>query len=251
MFFSLSLGMGCMTTYGSYLSKKENLQKNALLIPLSDTLIAVMAGMAVMPACAAFGVEYTKGPGLLFVSMQTVFENMGSFGNFVGFMFYFLVFIAALTSSISILEVVTTFQIDHAISKGKAPDRKKISCIYAVLIFIVGLPVALDALGSGGAFVQAPYEMLGIAYKGPGFAMWNDCWLDLYDMIAEGVLMPLGALVMSVLIGWVWKIGVIKDECELNGNKFRAAGYFNICFKFFVPVVMVVVLIAQIGDFFG
>ena len=251
MFFSLSLGMGCMMTYGSYLSKQENLQKNALIIPLADTIIALLAGMAVMPACAAFNVEYTKGPGLLFVSMQTVFENMGSFGNFVGFMFYFLVFIAALTSSISILEVVTTFQIDHAISKGKTPDRKKISCIYAVLIFVVGLPVALDALGSGGAFVQAPYEMLGIAYKGPGFAMWNDCWLDLYDLISEGVLMPVGAFIMSVLIGWIWKIDMVKDECEAGGKKFVAKKYYAFCFKFVVPVVMAIIFYAQLMDFFG
>jgi len=155
MFFSLSLGMGCMITYGSYLSKQEDLQKNAIIIPVADTIIAVMAGMAVMPACAAFGVDYGRGPGLLFVSMQTVFENMGSFGNFVGFMFYFLVFIAAITSSISLLEVCTTYQIDRNIAKGKDPNRKKVSCVYAIIIFIIGLPVALDALGSGGAAVMA------------------------------------------------------------------------------------------------
>jgi len=251
MFFSLSLGMGCMITYGSYLSKQENLQKNAMIIPIADTIIAVMAGMAVMPACAAFGVDYSRGPGLLFVSMQTVFENMGSFGNFVGFMFYFLVFIAAITSSISLLEVCTTYQIDRNIAKGKDPNRKKVSCVYAIIIFIIGLPVALDALGSGGAAVMAPFEILGIEAGGPGFAMWNDCWLDLYDMIAEGVLMPLGALVMSILIGWVWKTKTIKDECELTGVKFWGYNYFNVCFKFIVPVVMVIVLYAQILDFFG
>ena len=251
MFFSLSLGMGCMITYGSYLSKGENLQKNSIIIPLADTLIAVMAGMAVMPACAAFGVDYGRGPGLLFVSMQTVFENMGSFGNFVGFMFYFFVFIAAVTSSISLLEVCTTFQIDQEIAKGKNPDRAKISCIYAIIIFIIGLPVALDALGSGGAAVKAPYELLGLTTDSPAFAMWNDCWLDLYDMISEGVLMPLGALVMSVLIGWVWKPKLIKDECELTGVKFWGYKYFSFCFKFVVPVVMVIVLYAQIMDFFG
>jgi len=251
MFFSLSLGMGCMITYGSYLAKNEDLQKNSIIIPVADTIIAVMAGMAVMPACAAFGVDYSRGPGLLFVSMQTVFENMGSFGNFVGFMFYFLVFIAAITSSISLLEVCTTYQIDKTIAKGKEPNRKKISCIYVIIIFIVGLPVALDALGSGGAAVMAPYEMLGLTPDSPAFAMWNDCWLDLYDMIAEGVLMPLGALVMSVLIGWVWKPRIIKDECEQSGIKFWGYKYFSFCFKFAVPVVMVIVLYAQIMDFFG
>jgi len=252
MFFSLSLGMGCMITYGSYLSKSENLQRNAVIIPIADTIIAVMAGMAVMPACAAFGVDYGRGPGLLFVSMQTVFENMGSFGNFVGFMFYFLVFIAAVTSSISLLEVCTTFQIDRNIAKGKEPNRKKVTCIYAVIIFIIGLPVALDALGSGGAAVKAPFEMLGLTAGGPGYAMWNDCWLDFYDMIAEGVLMPLGAMIMCVLIGWVWKTDLIKNECELTeGTSFKFKGYLDFCYKFVAPIVLVVVLYAQILDFFG
>ena len=251
MFFSLSLGMGCMMTYGSYLSKKENLQRNALIIPGCDTLIALMAGMAVMPACAAFGVDYCRGPGLLFVSMQTVFENMGTMGPFLGFLFYFLIFIAALTSSISILEVCTAFQIDKITAKGKEPNRKKISWIFTLIIFVVGLPVALDALGSGGAAVKAPFELLGIEAGGAGFAMWNDCWLDLYDMISEGVLMPLGALVMSILIGWVWKTKVVKEECEQGGQVFRGYKYFDICFKYVVPVVMAFVLYAQIVDFFG
>jgi len=243
--------MGCMITYGSYLGKTENLQKNALIIPVADTIIALMAGMAVMPACAAFGVDYASGPGLLFVSMQTVFDNMGSFGNFVGFMFYFLVFIAAVTSSISLLEVCTTFQLDWFETKGKTANRQKVTCIYAIIIFIIGLPVALDALGSGGAAVKAPYEILGLTTDSAAFAMWNDCWLDLYDMIAEGILMPLGALVMSILIGWVWKLDVIKNECEVSGVKFKAASFFNFCFKFVVPVVMVIVLYAQVMDFFG
>ena len=251
MFFSLSLGMGCMITYGSYLGKHENLQRNALVIPFADTLIALMAGMAVMPACAAFGVDYARGPGLLFVSMQTVFENMGSFGNFVGFMFYFLVFIAAITSSISLLEVCTTFELDRAEAKGRPANRAKATCIYAAIIFVIGIPVALDALGSGGAAIKAPFEILGLTPDSAGYAMWNDCWLDLYDMIAEGVLMPLGALVMSILIGWVWKIKVIKDECEISGAQFKAQTFFDVCFKFIVPVAMVVVLIAQITDFFG
>ena len=251
MFFSLSLGMGCMMTYGSYLSKQENLQRNSIIIPGCDTLIALMAGMAVMPACAAFGVDYGRGPGLLFVSMQTVFENMGTMGPFMGFLFYFLVFIAALTSSISLLEVCATYQIDKAESKGKTPDRKKVSLTFCLLIFVVGLPVALDALGSGGAAFPAPYELLGIEMGGAGFAMWNDCWLDTYDMIAEGVLMPLGALIMSILIGWVWKTKIIKDECELSGAPFKGYGFFNFCFKYVGPIVMIFVLICQIIDFFG
>ena len=114
-----------------------------------------------------------------------------------------------------------------------------------------GLPVALDALGSGGAALKAPYEILGLEVGGAGFAMWNDCWLDTYDLIAEGILMPIGAMVMSILIGWVWKLDVVKDECEASGKPFVGYKYFNICFKYIVPVVMFLILIAQLMDFFG
>ncbi len=255
MFFSLSLGMGIMITYGSYLSRQENLQKNALIIPIADTIVAIMAGMAVMPACAAFGVEYGSGPGLLFASMQTVFTNMGGFiGNLMGFLFYILVFIAAITSSISLLEVNTAFAVDKRIDKGKEPGRKKVTLMFAAALLIVGLPVALDALGSGGAVVPAPYELIGKTAEdfGGKIPMIIDAWLDFYDGIAEGILMPLGALVMSVLIGWVFKTRLVGEECELSGHGgFKARGFFDVAFKFIVPIIMLVVLYAQVMDFFG
>ena len=254
MFFSLSLGMGAMITYGSYLDKKENLQKNALLIPGFDTLAAIMAAMAVMPACAAFGVEYGSGPGLLFSSMQQVFFNMGSFGNFVGFMFYFLVFIAAITSSISLLEVICTYQIDKNLDRGRKPNRQKITCIAAILTFIVGIPVALDALGSGGAAIPSPYHLLGMTTEqlnAGEVPMAIDCWLDFFDVIGEGILMPFGALLMSLLIGWKFKTkNLVVTECEQSGHKFWGYGFFNFCFKWVTPIGMVIVLIGQIMDFF-
>ncbi len=253
MFFSLSLGMGCMITYGSYLSKKEHLQKNAIIIPVADTIMAILAACAVMPACAAFGVDFGAGPGLLFVSMQTVFANMGGFiGNLMGFLFYFLVFIAAITSSISLLEVCTTFIIDKRLEKGEAPKRKITTSIFAAVIFVLGLPVALDGIGYGlanGAVCPTPFELFGMAES--SYAVWNDCWLDLYDLISEGILMPLGALIMSILIGWVFKTDVVKQECEESGIKFKAYGFFDICFKFIVPIGMVIVLWGQITSFFN
>ena len=258
MFFSLSLGMGCMITYGSYLQKKENLQGNAVIIPVADTVMAILAGMAVMPACAAFGVDFGAGPGLLFVSMQTVFANMGGFiGNLMGFLFYFLVLIAAITSSISLLEVVTAFAIDKKIDQGKEPNRKKITTIYACIIFLVGLPVALDALGSGGATIKAPYELLGLT--GDAIKGWNDCWLDVYDLLSEGIMMPMGALVMSLLIGWSFMPNwnhpdrklMLVEECEAGGQKFTGHVFFELCFKFIVPAVMIIVLYGQLTSFFG
>ena len=209
------------------------------------SLSAVLAGMMIMPACAAFGVDYGQGPGLLFASMQKVFlDGMGgTAGNVMGFLFYFLVFIAAVTSSIALLEVLTANVVDRQLDKGKEPKRKKVSLIFAILVFAIGIPVALDALGSGGATVKAPYELLGLTTDSP------DCWLDFYDMITEGILMPLGALFMSILLGWILP-KLVKNECEESGHPFKGYKYFNFCFRIVIPVVMVIVLWTQIQSFF-
>lgn len=253
MFFSLSLGMGAMITYGSYLSKEANLQRNAFIIPIADTIMALLAGCAVMPACAAFGIDYGGGSGLLFVSMQTAFTKMGTFGNFVGMTFYFLVLIAAITSSISLLEVCVSYYVDKKLKEGKDVNRTNVVLVCAALAFVVGLPVALDALGSGGAAVKAPFEILGmtIGDASTGYRTWNDCWLDFYDMISEGVFMPLGAILMSLLIGWKYKTKTIYDECEIGGYTFKGKAFFDICFKYVIPVGVAFVLYSQIRDFFG
>ena len=250
MFFSLSLGMGAMITYGSYLAKGEKLQKNAVIIVIMDTMVAIMAGMIVLPGCAAFGVDYGSGPGLLFASMQVVFERMGGFiGNLMGFLFYFLVFIAAISSSMSLLEAITSARVDSNVEKGKAPKRAKTAVIFALIIFVFCLPTALDGLGSGvagGATIPYPAEMLGIEAKG-----WSCDWLDFYDMLSEGILMPLGAMVMAFAIGWIWKIDTVIEEAEQCGNKFWGKGFFNLCYKFITPIGMAFVLYGQITSFFG
>ena len=130
MFFSLSLGMGAMVTYGSYLDKKQNIEKNALVIVICDTLIALMAGLAVMPARFALDPEGPiGGPKLLFITMQNVFNTMGTVGYIFGIIFYLLVVLAAISSSISLLEVVVAHFCDKARQKGKGDKRK----IYAVV----------------------------------------------------------------------------------------------------------------------
>ena len=250
MFFSLSLGMGAMITYGSYLQKKESVQKNAVIIVICDTIVAIMAGMIVMPACYAFlGGETSSGPGLLFRSMQMVFDQMGYIGNIMGFLFYALVFIAAISSSMSLLEVITSFKVDQNVEQGKAPGRKKYAIIAAILIFVFCLPVALDGLGSGvagGATIDYPAAMLGIDKQ-----TWSGDWLDFYDMLSEGIMMPLGAMVMAFGIGWIWKLDMIVEECEASGHKFWGHTFFNICYKFITPIGMAFVLYGQITSFFN
>ena len=254
MFFSLSLGMGAMITYGSYLNKKEKIQKNAVIIVVMDTLVAIMAGMIVMPACYAFLDGNTKGgPGLLFQSMQMVFHNMGGFiGDLMGFLFYFLVFIAAISSSMSLLEAISSAKIDANVEKGKAPNRKKAAIMFSVLVLIFALPVALDGIGAGqagGAVLPTPAELFGMT--GDSIRMWNDCWLDFYDVLSEGLLMPIGAMIMAFAIGWIWKMDFVVEECEASGHKFWGKAFFNICYKFITPIGMLFVLYGQITDYFG
>ena len=253
MFFSLSLGMGAMITYGSYLNKKERIQKNAVIIVVMDTLVAIMAGMIVMPACYAFLDGNTRGgPGLLFQSMQMVFHNMGGFiGDLMGFLFYFLVFIAAISSSMSLLEALTSSRVDRNVEAGKAPGRRKIVIIFAILVAIFALPNALDGIGAGvagNATLATPAELFGMT--GDSVKMWNDCWLDFYDMISEGLLMPIGAMIMSFAIGWIWKMDFVVEECEASGHKFWGKAFFNICYKFITPIGMIVVLYGQITSYF-
>ena len=250
MFFSLSLGMGAMITYGSYLAKEEKLQKNAVIIVVMDTLVAIMAGCIVLPGCAAFGVDYGAGPGLLFASMQIVFERMGGFiGNLMGFLFYFLVFIAAISSSMSLLEAITSARVDSNVEKGKAPGRKKTALVFALIVLVFCIPTALDGLGSGtagGATLPIPAELFGVPVKG-----WSCDWLDFYDCISEGILMPLGAMVMAFAIGWIWKMDFVVEEAEQCGAKFWGKTFFQICYKFITPIGMLFVLYGQITGFFG
>ena len=253
MFFSLSLGMGAIITYGSYLNKKEDLQKNSWIIPACDTTVAIMAACAVLPGCAAFGLDYASGPSLLFNTMQNVFLSMGTFGNLVGFLFYFLVYIAAVTSSISLFEVIVTWKLDQARERGKTASRTKIITIAACVSFALGLPVALDGLGAANAAVPAPYLILGMTPEqlaNGEVPMFIDCWLDFFDVLSEGILMPLGALIMTVLIGWVYKTKFVKEECEISGHKYRLPKVYEACFRFITPIGVIIVLIGQLMDFF-
>ena len=213
-----------------------------------------MAALAVLPGCAAFGLDYGSGPGLLFNTMQNVFVSMGTFGNLIGFLFYFLVFIAAITSSISLYEVIVTNRLDNAREKGKKANRAKIICVAAVITTIIGLPVALDAIGgwfSGEpGLIPAPYQLLGYEFGAEGVPMFIDAWLDFFDVLSEGILMPLGALIMTVLIGWVYKTDFVRAECEASGHKYRLAKVYEVCFKFITPIGVAIVLIGQIMDFF-
>ena len=230
LFYSMSLAMGIMITYGSYMTKDASLERSALIIPFADTIIAIMAGLAIMPAVFASGLDPAGGPGLLFITLQTVFSAMGSFGPIFGFIFYGLVFIAAITSSIALLEAVSSTVMDKRAEKGKPIDRKLVVTIMGIIVGIEGVFVALDGLGGNG-FPQI---------------FGQGCWLDSFDLVSEGILMPLGACYMAIIL----PTELVDKEVSLNGNKFRTQKFFDFCIKFAAPLLMVLVLLGQIDTFF-
>ena len=243
MFFSLSLAMGITVTYGSYLSKKENLVKNSVLIILSDTIVAIMAGLAVLPAAFALGGENAElaGPKLLFITLQDVFNAMGPAGPVFGILFYGLVTLAAITSAIALIEVLVTFFLDHASMKQHEPNRSKIVGLVCLAVMVLSTVVALDGLGSNGLWI--PFQETGRSFSAS--------WLDFMDFISEGVAMPLGALIMSLLVGW--KIGpkTIQEEVEQEGILFRGPlfTFYSFCIRFVAPIGMAFILYGQLVQF--
>jgi len=191
-FFSLSLGMGCMITYGSYLSKKEYMPSIARTVVLLDTSVAILAGFVIFPAVFAFGIEPGAGPGLTFVTLPAVFAKM-PMGAIFSFAFFLLLFIAALTSAISLLEVVVTYCIDQL-----RWNRAKAAIIMGTAIALLGIPSALSV---GGHIPQV---------AGKDF-------LDAADFITNNVIMPLGGIFISVFVGWIWADGA-KAEITDNGK---------------------------------
>ena len=244
MFFSLSLGMGAMITYGSYLHKKENLQKNALLIIIMDTMVALMAGLCVMPARFALDpAGNIGGPKLLFITMQNVFHSMGTLGPIFGILFYLLVVFAAISSSISLLEVIVAHFVDKARDAGKGDKRKKYTLIATVAVSAGCILVCADALGSTGI---SPADLLGITEP----KTWAADWLDFWDSISEGIMMPLGALLMTFMVAYELGTEFIKNEVEQCGNKFTMYKFYRFCIRYVAPLGLLMVLYGQVKSFF-
>ncbi|MBR3586566.1 MAG: sodium-dependent transporter [Oscillospiraceae bacterium] len=251
MFFSLSLAMGAILTYGSYLGKEENLVKNSVIIVAADTLIALMAGIAVIPAAVSYGLsqgmapgEITlRGPGLLFITLQDVFSNMGKLGPLFGVIFYVLVLIAAISSAISLMETIAAHWIDKDLAKGETDTRQRNVLIVSLLIMIEAIVVAADGLGSN----FSPASLLGISTV-PTFL---DCFLDFMDCWSEGIAMPLGAMLMALMIGWEKSPDLVLDEVAHGDPSQGFKAFYRICVKFVVPIVMAFVLAGQMIDFFG
>ena len=232
LFFSLSIAMGILVTYGSYLDKEQNLERNSFIIPIADTLVAIMAGLAIFPAVFAEGQDPAGGVGLLYMTLQTVFNNMGGFGPFFGMLFYALVAIAAITSAMSVLEAIIGSFIDLGINKGKGNQRRKLAWGFGIATTIIGVLVACDGLGS---YFPAMFGKF--------------CWVDGFDLISEGILMPIGAFLTTIFFGWIDR-DVLPNEVRL-GSSFKTEKFYRFCIRFVAPLFTLLVLLGQLDSFFG
>ncbi len=230
LFYSMSLAMGIMITYGSYMRKDVSIEKSVRQIELFDTGIAFMAGLMVIPAVFAFSggdkAALGKGPGLMFVTLPKVFEAMKG-GTIVGIVFFVLVLFAALTSSISLMETVVS------IVRDKLGWGRKVTCL-AVFIgcIILGVP---SALGYGA---WADITVFGMAF------------LDFFDFISNSIIMPIVALLTCIFVGYVLKPKALIEEMEIGG-KFSAKKLFTVVIKYVAPIFIVLILVSSVLDVLG
>ncbi len=226
LFYSISVAMGIMITYGSYVKKDTDLTKSVNQIEIFDTAVAFLAGMMIIPAVYAFmgpaGLEYA-GPGLMFKALPKIFDTMGGIGTVVGIAFFVMVAFAALTSSISIMEAL----VSSAMDKFKM-SRKKAVLVVAAIALVVGIIVCM---GYTCFYFEADF---GTVVAGQ--------ILDVLDYISNSVLMPIVAIATCILIGWVVKPKTVIDEVTLGGVKFGRQKLYVVMVKYVTPVMLLVLL---------
>lgn len=231
LFYSMSLAMGIMITYGSYMKKTTRLESSVRQIEIFDTAIAFFAGLMIVPAVFAFsGGDASKlnaGPGLMFITLPKVFDNM-PLGGLLGTLFFILVFLAAVTSSISLMETIVSILMDRF-----HWSRRPTSILVFIYILLMGIP---SSLGFGiWDFIQP----LGMSI------------LDAYDFISNSILMPIVALLTCFFVGFVIKPASIIEEAEAEGSKFMAKRLFTVVIKWIAPVILVAILISSVLNAMG
>ena len=231
LFFSLSVAMGIMIAYGSYVKDDANLAKSINQIEFFDTGVAFLAGMMIIPAVYTFmgreGME-ASGPSLMFVSLPKVFSSMGRIGNLIGGLFFAMVLFAALTSAVSVMEAVVS----------SLMDQFHISRIKAAFI------ETLIALG-GGVLVCLGYNKLYFDISLPNGA--HAQILDIMDYISNNCLMPLVAIGTCILIGWILKPKTIIDEVKKTGCRFGRKSLYIVMIRFIAPVLLLILLLKSVG----
>ena len=231
LFYSISVAMGIMVTYGSYFRDDSNLMKSVNQIELFDTVVAFLAGIMIIPAVYVFLGEEgmrSSGPGLMFMALPRVFAEMGVVGNVVGAVFFLMVLLAALTSAMSVLEAVVASLID-----AFGWSRRKATIIESSLALAIGIVVCLG------------YNVLYFDVKLPNGS--NAQILDIMDYISNNVLMPVVAIGTCILIGWLVGPKTVIDEATKNGERFGRKGLFIVMIKFIAPVMLFLLLLGSVG----
>ena len=231
MFYSMSLAMGIMVTYGSYMKKEDNLESSVRQIEIFDTAIAFLAGLMVIPAVFAFSggtaENLNAGPGLMFMTLPKVFNSM-PMGGLVGTAFFVLVFFAALTSSISLMETIVS------IIRDKTGLGRRTTCIIVtVLSLVLGAP---SSLGFG---IWGHIAPLGMSI------------LDAFDFISNSVMMPIVAFFTCVLVGFVVGPKVVADEVSISDGKFKSEKLFTVMIKWICPIFLAIILASSIATAMG
>ena len=229
LFYSMSLAMGIMITFGSYMKKDISIEKSAKQIELFDTGVAFLAGLMIIPAVFVF--DPTKlaksGPGLMFEVLPKVFETMPG-GRFIGVAFFCMVLLAALTSSISLMETVV------AIFMDKFKLKRSVSCL-----MVLGVSVLLGIPSSLGYSLWSEVTILGMQL------------LDFFDFFSNNLMMPVVAIITVLFVGYVLKPRAVIDEVTLEGNTFKWRHLFSVVIRYVAPVCILVILVSSILSAFG
>lgn len=230
LFYSISVAMGIMIAYGSYVKKDVNLMTSINQIEIFDTLVAFFAGLMIIPAVIVFmGKDgLSAGPGLIFVSLPKIFNEMGGIGRVIGIVFFITVLFAAITSSVSIMEAIVASLMDSL-----NYSRKKSSIIVTVYALILGVIVCLG------------YNKLYFELKLPNGSTGQI--LDVMDYLSNNIMMPVVAILTCILIGWVVKPETVIDEVTLNGEKFGRKKLYIVMVKFIAPLLLTLLLLSAFG----
>lgn len=234
MFFSMSLAMGIMITYGSYVDKQTSLTASAGRIAGFDMGVSLLAGLTIVPGAfvalgSASAVAENSGPSLMFIVLPSVFEQMGGMGAIIGLLFFVLVLFAALTSAISLAETMVSIIMD-----GAHWTRRKAIIAVTVFLFVMGTVVNL---GYNGLSFLEPL--------GAGTSI-----LDLFDFLSNSVMMPIAALMTCIFVGWVIKPRDLETEIK-RSSKFAAEKAWVAIIKYIAPVLIVIILVAYVAAQFG
>lgn len=218
-FFTLGVGCGNLVVYGSYLDKKKTIGSSTIMVGVGDTLAAVLFGFIIFPACAAYGIEGSMGPPLVFITLPTIFAQMAG-GTIFSTIFFLLLFFACLTSTICIMEAIVGYVVDEW-----KVERKKATIGVAILEFAVGILMMLSfgVLSGVSIFGRSIFDFTN-------------------DVLVSAILLPLGGLLMVLLVGWVLKPQAMLDEINIGeGAKFNK--YYTITIKYVAPIAIVAMFI--------